>query len=118
VDPNQDPLFKEQQQSDPDGVFRSAIEELCRMAQRHGVKPVLLFLPTLDDLASTNTSRVLAVKRAVSAKLGVPLVDLSPDLAAAGKSLYLEADPVHLNAAGNELVARRLFETITNGFAK
>ena len=30
------------------------------------------------------------------------------------KALYLEADPVHLNAAGNGLVAQRLFETMTN----
>ena len=29
------------------------------------------------------------------------------------KALYLEADPVHLNARGNEIVAQSLFETIT-----
>jgi len=114
VDPNQDPLFKEQQQNDPDAVFRSAIEDLCRTAGSNGITPVLLLLPTLDELSSTNESRVLAVKRAVSAKFGVPLVDLTPELAAGGKTLYLEADPVHLNAAGNEMAARRLFETITN----
>jgi hypothetical protein len=118
VDPNQDPFFKEQQQSDPDAVFRSAIEDLCRTAQSNGVKPVLLFLPTVDELSPTNQSRVLMVKQAVSAKLGVPLVDLTRDLAASGKSLYLEADPVHLNAAGNSVVASRLFECVTNGMAK
>ena len=31
-----------------------------------------------------------------------------------GKVLYLEADPVHFNAPGNEIIARRPFETITN----
>jgi lysophospholipase L1-like esterase len=61
---------------------------------------------------------VLAAKLGASAKLSVPLVDLTPELAAGGKVLYLEADPVHLNAAGNAIVARRLFESITNGLAR
>jgi lysophospholipase L1-like esterase len=118
VDPKQDTLFKEQQQSDPDAVFRSAIEELCRVAGTNGVKPVLLFQPTLDDLSLTNLSHVLTVKQAVSAKLGVTLVDLTRDLTTGGKSLFLEADPVHLNAAGNVIVAERLFESVTNALAK
>ncbi len=118
VDPKQDQFFKEQQQSDPDTVFRTAIEQVCQTAQSNGVKPVLLFLPTLDELSSTNASRVLVAKRAVSTKLDVPLVDLTPELAKGGKTLYLQADPVHLNASGNELVARRLFESITNTTAK
>ena len=114
VDPNADPLFKEQQQSDPDAVFRTAIAGLVSAARSNGVPTVLLFIPTLDDLSATHPSRVLMAKRAVSAKLGVPLVDLSPDLVSGGKSLYLDADPVHLNATGNGLAARRLFQTVTN----
>lgn len=114
VDPKQDALFKEQQQSDPDAVFREAIEDLCRTARSHHIQPVLLFLPTLDDLQSTNQSRVLRAKRAVSAALSVPLADLTPDLSPPGKALYLEADPVHLNARGNGIVAQKIFETVTN----
>jgi lysophospholipase L1-like esterase len=26
----------------------------------------------------------------------------------------MEADPVHLNALGNEIIARRLFESVSN----
>ena len=114
VDPNQDPLFKEQQQKDPDALFRSAMENLCRLAQTNGVKPVLLFLPSLDDLNSTNTSSVLKEKRLVHGEFSVPLVDLTPELLPQGKALYLEADPVHLNPAGNEIIAEKLFETLTN----
>lgn len=114
VDPRQDALFKEQQQNDPDAVFRAAVADVCRTAQSNHIQPLLLFLPTLDDLQSTNPSRGLRVKQAVAAELGVPLLDLTPDLAAAGKALYLEADPVHLNARGNEIVAQKLFELITN----
>ena len=114
VDPNQDPLFKAEQQKDPDALFRSAMENLCRLAQTNGVKPVLLFLPSLDDLNSTNTSAVLKEKRLVQKELDVPLVDLTPELLSRGKALYLDADPVHLDAAGNEIIAGKLFETLTN----
>ena len=112
VDPRQDQLFKDQQQKDPDAAFREAIEGICRTAGTNQVPIMLVFLPTLDELQSMNPSPVLRAKRVVSAKLAVPLVDLSPDLAA-GKALYLDADPVHLNAQGNEIVARRLFDIIS-----
>ena len=114
VDPNQDPLFKAEQQKDPDALFRSAMENLCRLAQTNGVKPVLLFLPSLNDLNSTNVSSVLKEKRRVHEELNVPLADLTPELQPRGKALYLEADPVHPNAAGNEIIAGKLFETLTN----
>jgi lysophospholipase L1-like esterase len=114
VNPNADPLFKEQQQNDPDAVFRTAMEELVSTARSNGVPVVLLFIPTLDDLSATNQSRALTAKQLVSAKLGVPLVDLTPDLAAGGKALYLEADPVHLNSAGNAIVAERMRTNMTS----
>jgi lysophospholipase L1-like esterase len=113
VDPQQDKLFKEQQQEDPDRVFREAIRDLCLMARSNRVLPLLLFLPTVTDLNTTNESRVLRVKREVAGQLGVPLLDLTPDLVGAGKELYLEADPVHLNAQGNRIVAERLLESMS-----
>jgi lysophospholipase L1-like esterase len=114
VDPGQDTLFREQQQSDPDAVFRTAIEELCNVAQKNGTKPVLLYLPTAIELTATNASAVLKVKDKISRQLEVPLLNVTESLKQGGKTLYLDADPVHLNARGNEIVARRLFETMTN----
>ena len=114
VDPKQDALFKAEQQKDPDAVFRDAIEDVCRVARTNHVQPILLYLPTLNELAATNPSPVLAVKRAASAKFAAPLVDMTADLKPRGKELYLDADPVHLDAQGNALVAERLFETLTN----
>jgi lysophospholipase L1-like esterase len=114
VDPKQDALFKAEQQSDPDAVFRDAIENLCRVAQTNQVRPVLLFLPSVDQLTATGRVNRLELKRAASVKFGVPLVDMTADLKPQGKALYLDADPVHLNAQGNAMVADRLFETITN----
>jgi lysophospholipase L1-like esterase len=112
VDPEHDALFQEQQQKDPDALFRDAIEALCRLAESRGIKPVLLHLPALDDLNSTNLSRDLKIKRDVSRTFNVPVLDLTPDLSSGGKALYLEADPVHPNANGNKIIAQRLFEAL------
>lgn len=117
VDPQHDALFQAQQQSDPDAVFRNAIAELCRTARSNGLQPVLLFLPRLEELTGTNKSPGLRAKQAVSAAFGVPLCDVTPGLLAEGNALYLDADPVHFNRRGNEVVAQRLFETVTNQFA-
>jgi hypothetical protein len=112
VDPKHDELFKEQQQDDPDKLFREAIQSLCLTAQTNGVTPILLYLPTVSDLGPTNESSVLRVKRELASQLGVTLVDLTPDLKPEGKALYLDADPVHLNAQGNRLVAERVCESM------
>jgi lysophospholipase L1-like esterase len=112
VNPKQDELFKEQQQDDPDKLFREAIQSLCVTAQTNGVTPILLYLPTVSDLGPTNGSSGLRVKRELASRLGVTLVDLTPDLKPQGKALYLDADPVHLNAQGNRLVAERVCESM------
>ena len=112
VDPHQDPLFKEQQQQDPEAVSRDAIGRICHLALTKHVQPVLLFLPMQDELAATNPPSVLKTEQALQGELGIPLVDLTSDLRPRGKELYLEGDPAHLNARGNELVSRRLFETL------
>ena len=62
-------------------------------------------------LTWTNAPPGLRIKRAVHQSLGVPLVDMTPDLK---PSLYLEADPVHLDVAGSQMVADKLFETLTD----
>ena len=87
---------------------------ICRVAQSNHVQPILLFLPTLNELADTQRSPVYQVKRAASQEFGAPLVDLTADLKPRGKELYLDADPVHLDAQGNAIVAERLFESFTN----
>jgi lysophospholipase L1-like esterase len=119
IDPKQDALFKAQQQSDPDAVFREAIEGICQVARTNHVRPVLLCLPTLNDLTATGqVSNVLQMKRAAGAKFAAPVVDLTPDLRPYGKNIYLPADPLHFTVQGNAIVAERLFETFTNILTK
>lgn len=110
IDPRQDPLFKEQQQKDPDALFRNSIEALCHLAIAKGVKPVLVYLPTVTELEQKEPSSVLKAKLAISQQLHVPLLDLTQDFAPQGKALYLEGDLSHLNAQGNRIVAQKLFE--------
>ena len=114
VDPSRDTLFVEQQQADPDAVFRSALHDIVNLAKTNHVQPVLLYLPTEDQLTTTNTTgdRVLRVKGDLSRGHGVPLVDISPDVRAETNSVYLEGDPVHFNARGNEIIARQLLRTL------
>lgn len=112
VDPKQDMLFKEQQQQDPDAFFRTAIEGLCGLAISNKVKPVLLYMPTLTDLKTGETNRALRAKALVHHTMGVPLVDVTPEIMPKAESLYLEADPVHFNVTGNQIIARKLFETV------
>jgi len=118
VDPKQDEFFKEQQQEDPDKVFRDAIQILCLTAKTNGVHPILLYLPTATELGTTNASPVFRAKREVANQIGAPWLDLTPQLKPQGKALYLDADPVHLNAQGNAIVAERLFEALTNRMAQ
>ena len=114
VDPQQDTLFKEQQQSDPDAVFRNAIEGVCTTARTNNAQMLLVFIPTGENFQATNESRGLTIKRAVASKLNVPLVDLTAAIAPEGRALYLEADPVHLNVRGNEIMAQQIFAALTN----
>jgi lysophospholipase L1-like esterase len=114
IDPKQDELFKEQQQKDPDAFFRDYIERICSLSLSNHVKPVLLFIPTTLQLEEKADSQVLRAKKRVAAKFGVPLVDLTPELKPEGKSLYLDADTVHLNVRGNVIVANKLYPVLTN----
>jgi hypothetical protein len=112
VDPQQDSLFKAQQQSDPNAAFRAAIAGLCAVAQTNGAQPVFLFLPRLDELTATNAIPIRTIKSELAGQFSVPLVDLTPELQPQGKALYLDADPVHFNAAGNAIIARKILATV------
>ena len=115
VDPRQDQLFKEHQKSDPYAVFREAIENLCLVARSNNVQPVLLYIPTQDSYLRTNSlaEGVKQTEHEISRKLGVPLLDLTEDIRPEAPVLYLDADPVHLNARGNEIIGRRLSEVVS-----
>jgi len=112
VDPKQDQMFKEQQKSDPDAYFREVIERFCQIAITNGVKPLVLHTPVQTDLEKGVDGAVLPSKRQVAQKLNVPLVDPTEEMKDKTGSLFLEADPVHYNAAGSEIIARHLSDAL------
>jgi lysophospholipase L1-like esterase len=57
-------------------------------------------------------SGVFRAKQSVADHLKVMLVDCTEVIKTKGKRLYLEGDTVHLTAEGNELVAKRLAESL------
>jgi lysophospholipase L1-like esterase len=116
VDAKQDTLFKEQQQKDPDALFRESIDKICAFALTNGIQPVLIFIPFQDAMTATNTTMdgALRAKRQVSAKYQVPFHDFMEDLRPQAKDLYLEGDTVHLTGAGNEIIGRRLAEIVSS----
>ena len=112
VDPRQDPFFKEQQQKDPDVLFRAAIENLSRLALSKQVTPVLIYIPTQGELRTGQRSSTYGIKAEIASELEIPMIDLSPSLEAGWAELYLEADAIHLNAAGNRVVAEALLQAM------
>jgi lysophospholipase L1-like esterase len=109
VDPRNDTMFKDQQQADPDEIFREAIRGICELASAKGARPVLLYLPTQTELQSGRAAdNVCAIYEATAAATGAALVDPTAELQPVAAGSYLEGDPVHFNAAGNQVIARRL----------
>jgi lysophospholipase L1-like esterase len=118
VDPRHDTLFKEQQQADPDALFRRHVDALCQTALSNGVQPLVIYLPLLEELQGTNVLRIHQVKAELCQRLGLPFIDFIPLLRPQGKALYLDADPAHLNAAGNKIIAGRLRDEISRLLSK
>lgn len=114
VDPTIDTLFKEQQQKDPDAFFRQHIEGLCTLALSNRVQPVLVFTPYINEALAGVTNRALNAKLQVSRQWNVPLIDATEVLKPRGTELYMNADTVHLNVQGNEVLARQIFQALTN----
>ena len=72
-----------------------------------GRRLVIVAIPSLEDVASGN--RTFATRLGeIAARLGVPFIDLQPDLR---PDDYLESDH-HWNAAGHAAVAHRLASAV------
>ncbi|HYE33111.1 MAG TPA: SGNH/GDSL hydrolase family protein [Methylomirabilota bacterium] len=113
VDPKRDELFKEQQQSDPAAVYRASLERIHEAAVKKGVTPIFLVLPTLNDLPPAPPHLPGQAKLAMQKEKNAAVVDVTEAIAPKGEKLYLEADPVHFNVEGNEIIAEKLYQTIS-----
>ena len=89
------------------------LADLAARCRERDTPLVLVQLPLRDRLAG-RAGEVSAWVRGVSGKLGVPFLDLNPDLDRipdAERELYYKEDG-HFNALGNRLIARLLLEDL------
>lgn len=110
IDPKTDTLFVEEKQENPNDVFKAAIRRLCAAALTNKIQPILTYVPVQDQIGQSND--VLAMKQELAQELNIPLLDLTQKIAPRKKSVYLEDDPVHLNAEGNKIMAESLSEIL------
>lgn len=111
VDPANDTFLKEQQQEDPAAFFQDSMEKLVQTARSNNITPIIAFLPNLHDFQHTN-NMALKAKLQATQKLDVPFVDLRPEIRPKGESVYLEGDLSHFTEEGNEIIARKIAETM------
>ena len=81
---------------------------ISQYCQKQGIAPVLLFWPSLPELVDEKFLQPnMSGLPIEAARLGAAsLIDVSPPLREQMTSIFL--DPIHLNAAGNRLVAERV----------
>jgi lysophospholipase L1-like esterase len=72
---------------------------------------ILLHLPAEGETSSRRPT-AWGAKRDASQRYGMPFVDVTDAFLASKEKLFLQADPLHQNAAGNRIIASRLFDRL------
>jgi hypothetical protein len=104
-------------------VVEGVFESLRQLADRNGSLLVLVYLPTRSEREASAPSPWRSFVHDVAARLGIPLVDLTPDLAAvadgtapgffirSGELQFFGAEG-HYSARGNRFVAEALLRRL------
>jgi lysophospholipase L1-like esterase len=109
IDPTRDKIFTGGS-TNPVAFFEKHLREFIEIAQTNHVQPILLTIPQ-DRSSYTNetTEQVLAMRGRLAKEMNMPEVNLATGgWPPPGKSVYLEADYVHLTPGGNQDVAEKL----------
>jgi lysophospholipase L1-like esterase len=110
VNPKNDVLFKEQQKAEPDLFFKEQIEKTCEVMAANRIGGLLIYIPAEGERPGAKPSQDLRIKRELSEKFHIPLIDLTQAFAQHSGKLFLEGDPVHPNVEGNRFIAHALSE--------
>lgn len=101
----------------------SLLNEFCR---QNNCQPVVLFISHGQLVAAQSQMNGMEIgyfpqlKKSFS-ELGIPYIDPTEELVnqyRLGKEVFLENDPVHINALGNEIVAKAAYKWISDNFLK
>ena len=114
VDPKRDDYFKDEQQADPNFFIEEQIVKICDLLISNNIKMLFIYMPEESYISTTEKPVILKIKEKVSKRYNVGLVNLAEDFREANNNLYLPGDPVHPNAAGNKIIANRIFHSITS----
>jgi len=102
---------------DPDNV--ALFEQTLDFAHAHGVRVVLVYIPTLDILSNSNRpahdAAIALVRQIAAAHPGVTFLDYNSDLETHHELFF---DPIHMNAAGQAVVSGRLAEDLSLELAR
>lgn len=113
IDPGEDNLFEEQQQSDPYLFIKQEISKVCRLLNEKNIKGLLIYIPEKYRLTPNNqNSNILSIKKEISQIYDIPLIDFTKYFIKSQDKLFLEGDPVHPNGKGHKIIAERLHEYI------
>jgi hypothetical protein len=91
------------------GVLEASLAGLGRLARAAGVRLVIAIVPDGDQIGVAEPDLTPQAKlMEICAREGLECVDLAPDFAAEAANGPLFLDIMHPNAAGQEIIARRL----------
>ena len=112
VDPKKDEVYPGQQKTDPDAYFAEQIERICMLLKDRGISGLLIYIPSENELLSSEKSSVVKIKEEMSEKYGISFINFGDDFSRNSEELYLPSDPAHPNVEGNRIIANRIFDYI------
>lgn len=95
-------------------VFR----DVCDGAKTNGYKAVMLCIPPDTAEYREGFAKIVDAKKAAAEATGQWFLNVQPELDAAKEPVYLEADPIHLNVRGNDIVGRALADFLAERLLK
>jgi lysophospholipase L1-like esterase len=91
-------------------VFR----EICDDSKTNGYKALMLCIPPDTAEYREGFAKIVAAKKSAAEASGQWFLDVEPLLNAVKEPVYLEADPIHLNPRGNDIVGRALADFLAD----
>lgn len=114
VDPKRDDHFKKEQKADPNSFIEEQIVKICDLLISSNVKMLFIYIPGKKVVSLIEKPTILKIKEKVSKQYNIKLVNLTEDFRGTNHNFYLPGDSVHPNAAGNKMIANRIFHSITS----
>jgi len=114
IDPENDSLYKEQQNKDPYAFFEESIAQICSFLKENDILGLMIYIPHKMEVLSDRESKILPIKKNLAVTYGLSFIDFTELYKQSPQKLYLDGDPVHANAEGNRVIAEEIFGFLTD----